>query len=264
MWDYYKYLTSFSQNLHAFDSGKENLISSKRHLLRENLEREDYISENSSSKQSVLYLHDDWARIEQELSSYIDNLHSTLLELITFEIDANCEILVVGMGNQFMTADSLGIEVAKKLIPTRHIKLKKEVDFPSLSVLIPNVLGVTGIETADAVNSICNLIKPHLVIALDSLCATSLDRFAKTIQLTNTGITPGAGVENARKKLSKENLGCDVVAIGVPLLIQNINSCENEEQKKPNMYFTAADIDEKVRIFSKIISGAINKFVLKS
>ncbi len=262
MRDYYNYLLTFSQSLQNFDSGKESQVSSERKKISENLEREDYINKDSSSKQSVLYFHGEGAQVEKEIPSLIEYLHSIILELINFKIDSSCEILVVGMGNQFMTADSLGIEVAKRLIPTRHIKQKKEISSPSLSVLIPNVLGVTGIETADAVNSICNLIKPHLVIALDSLCATSLDRFAKTIQLTNMGITPGAGVENARKKLNKENLGCEVVAVGVPLLIQNIITSNKKAQKTSNLYFTSADIDEKVRVFSKIISGAINKFVL--
>lgn len=259
MKDYYKYLSSYSQNLHMFDSGKESETYSQRKVYRENLEREDYYNKQSAIRQSILYLNNDINYIKSDIGDYIQALHSTMQDLIDIKINKDYEILIVGMGNQFMVADSLGIEVAKRLIPTRHIKQSKQISVPSLSVFIPNVLGVTGIETADAVNAMCNLIKPDLVIALDSLCAKSLDRFASTIQLTNKGITPGAGVDNARKKLNKESLGCKVVAVGVPLLIQNINV--DNVQSKDGMYFTVADINEKVQIFARIIAGAINKFV---
>lgn len=308
MRDYYKYLTSLSKNSYSFDSGKEYIKCTNKQNYKGKLCKQNFLNTANNSKQSIVYLGEELHLIEKHSDYYARFLYKTLLDFIGIKIDADSEILVVGMGNQFMTADSLGIQIAKELIPTRHIKKDGDLHVPSLSVFIPNVLGVTGIETAHSVNAICNIIKPDLVIALDSLCAHSLSRFVKTVQFSNNGITPGAGVANARKKLDKDSLGCEVVAIGVPLLIKNLqemttctgrpnyfektetedkanakinssrkNILSESETKQSNtnnkkdcnccnssshdMYFTVADIDEKLRVFSKIIAGAINLLV---
>jgi spore protease len=40
--------------------------------------------------------------------------------------------------------------------------------------------------------------------------------------VTNTGISPGSGVGNSRKELSKEMIGIPVIAIGVPTVVDAV------------------------------------------
>lgn len=132
-------------------------------------------------------------------------------------------IMVVGLGNQAVTPDSLGPKVISYVNVTRHIiRYAKEFIEPGtreISSLSPGVMGTTGIETEEIIESVVNNVKPDLVIAVDSLASMSVERVGKTIQLGNTGITPGAGVDNKRQGLNKGTLGIPVIAIGVPTVV---------------------------------------------
>lgn len=129
-------------------------------------------------------------------------------------------VLVIGLGNRDVTPDALGPKVVSKILVTRHIMeaLPKGLlgNLRSLSALAPGVMGATGIETAEIVKGLVENTKPDLVIAIDALAARSIGRINQTIQLADTGISPGAGVGNRRMALSKESLGVPVIAIGVP------------------------------------------------
>lgn len=132
-------------------------------------------------------------------------------------------VLVVGLGNWNITADALGPKVLDSLMITRHLKeyMPEEIDEGIRPVcgITPGVLGLTGVETGEIVKGIVDRIKPSLVIAIDALCARKIERINTTIQFSDTGITPGEGVGNKRKELSKKTLGVPVIAIGVPTVV---------------------------------------------
>jgi len=129
-------------------------------------------------------------------------------------------VLVIGLGNRDVTPDALGPQVVSKILVTRHIMeaVPKSLlgNLRPLAALAPGVMGATGIETAEVVKGLIDNIKPDLVIAIDALAARSLTRINQTIQLADTGISPGAGVGNRRAPLSQATLGVPVIAIGVP------------------------------------------------
>ena len=137
--------------------------------------------------------------------------------------DKKKKVLVVGLGNIYVTPDALGPKVVQNIEVTRHLlHLAKDLideNTRDVSAISPGVLGTTGIETYEIVNSVTNVVKPDIIIAIDSLASGSIHRIGKTIQLSNTGITPGAGVRNKRVGLKKENLGVDVIAVGIPTVV---------------------------------------------
>jgi len=132
-------------------------------------------------------------------------------------------ILVVGLGNRNITADALGPKVISSLMITRHLKqyVPEEIDegVRSICGIVPGVLGLTGIETGEIIKGIAEKVKPKLVIAIDALCSRKMERVNTTIQISDTGITPGEGVGNKRNALNKDTLGAPVVAIGVPTVV---------------------------------------------
>ncbi len=129
--------------------------------------------------------------------------------------------LVVGLGNDKSTPDSLGPLTIENIIVTNHIFLLDELseNFKRLSAINPGVMGETGIETSDIIESIVKKIKPDYLIVIDSLASKSIERLNKTIQITDTGIHPGSGIGNKRKEISKDTLGIPVIAIGVPTVV---------------------------------------------
>ena len=132
-------------------------------------------------------------------------------------------VLVIGLGNQNVTPDALGPMVVAKTLVTRHIMadLPQELagGLRPLAAIAPGVMGMTGIETAEAVKGLVEHVKPALVVAIDALAARSIGRINQTIQLTDTGISPGAGVGNRRMALNADTLGIPVLAIGVPTVV---------------------------------------------
>lgn len=132
-------------------------------------------------------------------------------------------VLVVGLGNWNITADALGPKVVSALMITRHLKkyIPHEIDegIRPVCAISPGVLGITGIETGEIVQGLSEHIKPSLVIAVDALCSRKVERINTTIQFSDTGITPGAGVGNKRKAINHETLGVPVIAIGVPTVV---------------------------------------------
>ena len=132
-------------------------------------------------------------------------------------------IMIVGLGNESVTPDALGPKVISFINVTRHMLMYAreyvEPGTKEISAMSPGVLGKTGIETEEIIESVTRFVKPDILIVIDSLASMSVERIGKTIQLGNTGITPGAGVGNSRKSLNKESLGMDVIAIGVPTVV---------------------------------------------
>ena len=143
-------------------------------------------------------------------------------EIGTFIKDAR-SLLIIGLGNSETTADSIGPKVVNNLKITRHI-LKYEPELLpkntiSTSAIAPGVLGTTGIETEEIVKSMVEIVKPDKTIVIDAMATSNTERLLKTIQISDTGIEPGAGVNNKRKEISKDTIGVPVIAIGVPTVV---------------------------------------------
>lgn len=135
--------------------------------------------------------------------------------------DERAPVLVIGLGNRFITPDSLGPLTIDRTLVTRHMIGAGFGDerMRCVSAIAPGVLGVTGIETTEMAHSLVERIQPRAVICIDSLAARESSRIGSTIQLADTGIQPGAGVGNHRSPLTKETLGVDVIAIGMPTVV---------------------------------------------
>lgn len=176
------------------------------------------------------------------------------------------DILVAGLGNMDITPDSLGVIAAENIIATRHLADIDDEFFSrlrSVSVLISGVIGNTGIETAEIIKSVADSIKPSAIIAVDALACADISRLGKTIQISNTGICPGSGVQNRRKELSVNTLGIPVIAIGVPTVMDMYTIIENCTQKQadrniPDMMVTPKDIDRLSQYSAKLIANGIN------
>ena len=149
----------------------------------------------------------------------IDTLTFVLKKIL--KVKKNSFGLVVGLGNDKSTPDSLGPLVVNDIIVTNHLYLLNEMSntYKRLAAINPGVMGETGIETSDIIESIVKKIKPSYLIVIDSLASKSIERLNKTIQITDTGIHPGSGIGNKRKEISFETLGIPVIAIGVPTVV---------------------------------------------
>lgn len=160
-----------------------------------------------------------------------DAITLVLKELLQLEgINLKSSGLVVGLGNVNVTPDSLGPLVIDNVIVTRHMFMLGEDVSEGISnvcAVAPGVMGNTGIETSDVIMAIIEKTKVDYVIAVDALAASNIARVNKSIQLTNTGISPGSGVGNRRKELSKETLGIPVIAIGVPTVVDAVTITAN-------------------------------------
>ena len=165
--------------------------------------------------------------------------------------------LVVGLGNKDITPDSLGPRVCSHIFATRHIRS----DAPELmsdgigevSAIAPGVMGQTGIEAAELIKTVCEAVKPSLVITVDALACSDISHLGKTVQLTNTGISPGSGVLNSRKEISPKTLGLPCLAIGVPTIADLGVKSEGEP-----MMVTPRSIDKLISCAARLIAAAIN------
>ena len=179
-------------------------------------------------------------------------------------------VLAVGVGNIMMTADALGPECVNKILP-----IKKE-GF-NLYTLIPNVAGMTGVESFDMVTAVADKVRPELLIAIDSLAAGKTQRLSRSFQLSSAGLRPGEGIKNSRPALSYENLKIPVIAVGVPLVVyasrivkdtlaaygremvvKNSGENNNYSSKLDDLIVTVKDVNIAVGECSDIIAGAIN------
>lgn len=141
-------------------------------------------------------------------------------------VDSNFQVFVAGLGNAEMTADAIGPKTVGYLTATRHLcahesALYHSLGCSSLSLLAPGVLGQTGIEVLELLRGVVDCVKPNLILAVDALAARSCDRLASTLQLSDTGISPGSGVGNHRAPITRETVGVPVIAMGVPTVVNS-------------------------------------------
>lgn len=287
--------------LEARESFEEDDVELKGVILTK-----DYIEEKDMSITTVIIKDEQGAKTMQKpMGTYItieakklqekdDEYHSQISEEIGKVIlslvgdTGDKGIMVVGLGNREVTPDALGPWVVDNLFVTRHLikeygeEFKKKNRLSCVSALAPGVMAQTGMEAAEIIRGVMQESKPAVVLAIDALAARSVERLNTTIQISDTGISPGSGVGNNRKALNEESLGVKVIALGVPTVVdattivrdsmenmlvkqgfseQEINtflSEVTEHQTVHNMFVTPKNIDEAMKSISYTISEAIN------
>ncbi|OPZ91702.1 MAG: Germination protease precursor [Firmicutes bacterium ADurb.Bin419] len=188
-------------------------------------------------------------------------------------------ILVVGLGNWNVTPDALGPKVTSGLMVTRHLLeyVPKQVDegVRPVCAVAPGVLGITGIETGEIVKGIVERVKPDIVIAIDALASRRMERVNTTIQIADTGISPGSGVGNKRMEISVNTMGVPVIAIGVPtvvdaatmandtidLVIDNLLSEAKEDKQFYNM-LKNIDRNEKYQLIQEVLEPYVGNLIV--
>ena len=233
---------------------------------------------------------------EEGIEKIAEVLGDELREIIKKHISDPEDILVVGLGNLYVTPDALGPKVVPEIQVTRHILQYMPSAMPEdtrpVSAISPGVLGITGIETMEILKGIVDNIKPKMLIVIDALASRSIERISSSIQIADTGIVPGAGVGNTRKEISIKTLGIPVIALGIPTVVDLAsitNDCidlfieslqqkamsndylnklrekDNYEEIKEalipkdyNMIVTPKEIDKLIENMSKIVSKGIN------
>ena len=256
--------------------------------------------ENEKGEKALLKPKGTYITIEgEDLSSSDESYHKTMCHALFCHLKKLLKgyehILVAGLGNQEVTPDALGPYVVSNLAITRHLKKENLLEQGvTLSAISPGVMAQTGMETGEIIKALVKEIHPDVIVAVDALAARSSERLNKTIQISDTGISPGSGVGNHRKEITKKTMGVKVIAVGVPtviavptivndaleMLLQALgesrlqNSYEEfTEQEKfqlareilapdlADMYVTPKNIDEVVKKISYTISEAFNKLV---
>lgn len=179
-------------------------------------------------------------------------------------------LLIVGLGNENITPDALGPRTASRIIATRHVAEENNIAqmsgfrFNSVSVLAAGVMGQTGIESSEIISAVCEKTSPSCIIAIDALACTDISRLGTTIQITDSGISPGSGVQNRRKELSRETLGVPVIAIGVPTVVDMHSivysiTGRNPDKHLPNMMVAPRDIDKLIDRTAHLLAFSLNR-----
>ncbi len=202
---------------------EENLNNFK--MTRVEINSDEASQKTGKPKGKYLTLHTEtlWNEGSDALIRAVKAL-STLIEELTKGKTDERPILITGLGNVTITADAIGPKALEHIIVTRHIKsaspdLFDDLGLFDIAALSPGVLSQTGVETTEIIKSLVDKISPSLVIAIDSLASKNLERLVTTIQLSDTGISPGSGMGNRRTALNRETLGVPVISIGIPTVV---------------------------------------------
>jgi len=187
-----------------------------------------------------------------------------------YKIKTSERVLLAGLGNDKVTADSLGGAVCDKILVTSHLYHEKEVNkkFGNLSSLKCGVAGTTGIASYDVLSSVAKKVMPKAIIAVDTLAANASVRLGNCIQISDKGIEPGGGVNNPTQKISETSIGAPVIAIGVPLVIyvkrllsEHTDGKITADKGLLNLVVAAKEIDFLIKDFSFVIAEAVNRVV---
>lgn len=260
--------TSYSHTKKTYD----NIIIHDIKILKQN----EFIDSNIGAYITIEFDH---LNDEENREKVREALFDSLKELMGKHRMKIKKVLIVGLGNQDIIADALGPRVAKECVVTAHLYALKQKELikgtSNVTVIVPGVMGQTGIESAKYVEAIALEIKPDCVIVIDALATNALKRINRVIQLSDTGIKPGAGVGNQRLAIDQETLQIPVFSIGVATVVsieavikQVLSSDETLDVKKImkhadlneflSMVVTPKEMDEEITHLSKVISNAIN------
>ncbi len=191
------------------------------------------------------------------------------------------KVLVVGLGNRFITSDALGPEVSDDILVTSHYYANEDKKMlkgtRNVAVIQPGVMGQTGLESYAIVKSVCQQFAPDLIIAVDALATRSISRINRVIQINNTGIQPGSGVGNHRSALTQESLGIPVIAIGVAtvtsigailsdLLSESTLNQQDlleelSKRQQLDLVVTPKSMDDELKQLVYLVSESINRFI---
>jgi len=223
---------------------------------------------------------------EMENIKYINDINKItekIKQILNELIEKEKSVMVVGLGNMYVTPDALGAKVVKGIEVTRHILLlAKEIlseNTREVSAICPGVMGNTGIQTSEIITAVSKIVSPEYIIVIDSLMSKSIKRVGASIQISNVGITPGSGITGINSKIDENSTGAKVISLGVPMVvdmatitndtlnkIENTTDEKNERYKKiaetldtENYIVTPKDIDELIEIMANIISQSINE-----
>lgn len=216
---------------------------------------------------------------DKEPEKIIANEIKALAEkMMDHKITPKTRILVAGLGNRHITADALGPRTADKINATFHVKgslpIFDSVGCSEIAVIHPGVLGQTGIESSLIVKSAAAVVSPHIVIVIDALAARSSSRLVSTIQLSDTGLSPGSGIKNSRLAVNEKTVGCPVMSIGVPTVVNSAtliwdalekanvkeisHSLRDILEKGKSFFVSPKDCDLATDYLSDILSRAVN------
>ena len=233
-------------------------------------EKGDYVSIEFAN------LHDHIVR-ETAIEAIVENL-----EHMQRNMDIHLSrILIVGLGNRMITSDALGPMAASEVMVTAHLYANEETELlegtRNVAVLIPGVMGQTGLESFAIVESVKDTYQPDLIIAIDALATRNIARINRVVQLNNTGIQPGSGVGNHRKALNEQSLGIPVIAIGVAtvtsvgaILSEALQEAKIDKEsvfsylndkKRLDMVVTPKSMDDELKQLIYIVSQSINRFL---
>lgn len=190
-------------------------------------------------------------------------------------------VLVAGLGNEDITPDALGPKSLDLLLATRHIsgEFAESLglgELRSVAGIVPGVLGKTGIETVEIIGGVVKRISPSCVIVIDALASRNTERLGTTVQLCDTGVSPGSGVGNRRKGINSETLGVPVIAVGVPTVVDALTMAADVFEKAgvdlPDMDFsehrqmmvTPKEIDSLIDKAAHLIAMGINTALQKN
>ncbi len=212
---------------------------------------------------------------EEDIQKASEIVTKELKILIEKHVNTKDSILVVGLGNIYVTPDALGPKVINEIDITRHLlEYMPEVldeNTREVSAISPGVLGTTGIETLEILKGIVDNIKPKLVIVIDALASRSIERISSSIQLADTGIVPGAGVGNARKELTQNTLGVPVIAMGIPTVVEAATIAADsltlliqkvQEQAQSNDFLNKLQEEDKYTLIKEILTPEEYNFIV--
>jgi len=224
---------------------------------------------------------------DEQREKIADTLADYLLELSPETERQQNGVLVVGLGNRDITPDALGPWVVGQLPATRHLHrafpelLDAQNPGVPLAAIAPGVMGQSGMEAVEVIKGVVREIKPDVVVVIDALAARSTKRLNRTVQMTDSGISPGAGVGNFRSEISKKVLGVPVIAVGVPTVIDaativsdrmeralqknGLTDTEIDQflqllpEEEDRFFVTPKDVDEAVRRIGEVIAQGIDR-----
>ena len=247
------------------------------------------ISEKAAAelgKPKGTYLSAEFGRLGQDSDEAAERAAQLICALISrLAPSGDGCVLVAGLGNERITPDAVGPKSVKMLTVTRHVKrldpgLYSRLGFGECAAIIPGVLGDTGIESADIIRGAAEAVRPRCIIAIDALSSRRMARMATTVQVSAAGIAPGSGVNNRRAAISQETMGCPVISVGFPtvvdavtLTLDMLEEAGIEEEKldaaaellsesgRRSLFVAPKDCDMITECLANVASKAINIFV---
>ena len=282
---YLKPKTDLASEIHEYLSKKERgkldgLVSQKYKVGSLEAVEVEVLDERGASKVGKpcgRYVTADIGRLRDTHGEDFRTKCEALAEIIGQFIPSEGACLFAGLGNRRITSDATGPATADSFLATRHIKSEKEQIFNALSLretmcIATDVLGNTGIEAAELLRGIADSTKPAFAVVIDSLATSSLTRLATTVQICDSGISPGSGVNNRRRAINRETLGIPVIAIGVPTVADLYAVFGGFDERSENShtlhlleslpdtarFVTPKDADSLIRSTSRLVAYALN------